>query len=168
MPQRFWSFKSLPVMTISSFLSCPRAQVCMPRLERFSSAAFFAFHRLIAGLGLSVWRGLILSIARGTVAPFTGAAASASPSVSVQQGLRGPFTAKSSFTLAGITVGSTRTLILRIAPDRPYGRRLTWRWASSKKMLWQLFEYWRAIGQVFLTAQRKQVMRCATGLQFTA
>jgi hypothetical protein len=27
----------------------------------------------------------------------------------------------------GLTVGSTRTLILRIAPDRPYGRRLTWR-----------------------------------------
>jgi hypothetical protein len=27
----------------------------------------------------------------------------------------------------GPTVGSTRTLILRIAPDTPYGRRLTWR-----------------------------------------
>ena len=27
----------------------------------------------------------------------------------------------------GLTVGSTRTLILRIASDTPYGRRLTWR-----------------------------------------
>jgi hypothetical protein len=98
----------------------------MPRFERMASAASFACHRLIVGLGLSVWRGLMLSTARGTVAPLTGAAASASPSMSVQQGLRGPFTAKSSFSLAGITVGSTRTLILRIAPDTPYGRRLTW------------------------------------------
>jgi len=47
-------------------------------------------------------------------------------------------------------------------------RRLTLRWASSKKMLWQLFEYWRAIGQALLTAQRKQAMRCVTGLPFTA
>lgn len=99
----------------------------MPRFERMASAAFFAFHRLIVGLGLPVWRGLILSTARGTLASFTSAAASASPSVSTQQVLRSPFTALSSFTLAGITVGSTRTLILRIAPDRPYGRRLTWR-----------------------------------------
>jgi hypothetical protein len=115
MPQRFWSFKSLPVMTISSFLSCPRAQVCMPRLERFSSAAFFAFHRLIAGLGLSVWRGLILSIARGTVASFTGAAACASQSASAQQVSRMPFSAKSPFKIAGITAGSTRTPIVTIS-----------------------------------------------------
>jgi hypothetical protein len=114
-------------MTIPALQRCPRAEVGVPRFERLASAASFAFHRLFVGLGLSVWRGLISSIARGTLAPFTGAAASASPSMSVQQGLRGPFTAKSSFTLAGITVGSTRTLILRIAPDRPYGRRLTWR-----------------------------------------
>jgi len=99
----------------------------MPRFEHLASAASFAFHRLFVGLGLSVWRGLILSIARGTLAPLTGAAASASPSLGAQPRWRGPFTAKSSFTLAGITVGSTRTLILRIAPDRPYGRRLTWR-----------------------------------------
>jgi hypothetical protein len=33
----------------------------------------------------------------------------------------------------GPTVGSTRTLTVGIAPDMPYGRRLTWRWASSKK-----------------------------------
>jgi hypothetical protein len=63
------------------------------------------------------------------------------------------------FTSAtGLTVSSSGTAMLRIAAPQ------LWRWASSKKMLWQLFEYWRAIGQVFLTAQRKQVMRCATGL----
>jgi hypothetical protein len=114
-------------MTIPALQRCPRAEVGVPRFEHLASAASFAFHRLIVGLGLSVWRGLILSTARGTLASFTGAAASASPSVRAEQGSRGPFTAKSSFTLAGITVGSTRTLILRIAPDRPYGRRLTWR-----------------------------------------
>jgi len=114
-------------MTIPALQRCPRAEVGVPRFEHLASAAFFAFHRLIVGLGLSVWRGLILSTARGTLASLTGAAASASPSVSIQHVLRNPFTAKASFMLAGITVGSTRTPILRIAPDRPYGRRLTWR-----------------------------------------
>jgi hypothetical protein len=114
-------------MTNQALQRCPRAEVGVPRFECLASAASFAFHRLVAGLGLSVWRGLILSTARGTVASFTGAAASASPSVSIQQGMRASLTAKASFMLAGITVGSTRTLILRIAPDRPYGRRLTWR-----------------------------------------
>jgi hypothetical protein len=33
----------------------------------------------------------------------------------------------SAASCTGLTVGSTRTPILRIAPDRPYGRRLTWR-----------------------------------------
>jgi hypothetical protein len=37
-----------------------------------------------------------------------------------------------------------------------------------KEILWQLFEYWRAIGQALLAAQRKQAMRCATGLPFAA
>jgi hypothetical protein len=114
-------------MTIPALQRCPRAEVGVPRFERLASAASFTFHRLIVGLGLSVWRGLILSTARGTLAPFTGAAASASPPVGVQFGMHSPFTALPSFKLAGITVGSTRTPILRIAPDTPYGRRLTWR-----------------------------------------
>jgi hypothetical protein len=127
MPQRFWPSTSLPVMTIPALQRCPRAEGGVPRFERLLSAASFAFHRLIVGLGLSVWRGLVLSTARGTLlAPFTGAAASASPSLGVQQGMRASLTAKASFILAGITVGSTRTLILRIALVRPYGRRLTW------------------------------------------
>jgi hypothetical protein len=37
-----------------------------------------------------------------------------------------------------------------------------------KEMFWQLFEYWHAIDQALLTAQRKQAMRRAIGLPFTA
>jgi hypothetical protein len=37
-----------------------------------------------------------------------------------------------------------------------------------KEMFWQLFEYRHAIDQALLTAQRKQAMRRAIGLPFTA
>jgi len=103
----------------------------MPRLEHFSSAAFFAFHRLINGLGLSVWRGLILSIARGPLAPFTGAAASASPSASAQQGLRMPFPAKSSFNIAGITGRSRGRRYSASLCLRQAGAPYRWRYASA-------------------------------------
>jgi hypothetical protein len=52
--------------------------------------------------------------------------------------------------------------------NAPHFCRLTLALGLFKEILWQLFEYWRAIGQARLTAQRKQAMRRATGLPFTA
>jgi len=48
-------------------------------------------------------------------------------SSSINAGFKAEAFSRSVASCTGLTVGSTRTLILRIAPDRPYGRRLTWR-----------------------------------------
>jgi hypothetical protein len=48
-------------------------------------------------------------------------------SSSISAGFKAKVVSRSLASCTGLTVGSTRTLILRIAPDRPYGRRLTWR-----------------------------------------
>jgi hypothetical protein len=48
-------------------------------------------------------------------------------SSSISAGFKVKAFSRSVASRTGLTVGSTRTPILRIAPDRPYGRRLTWR-----------------------------------------
>jgi hypothetical protein len=48
-------------------------------------------------------------------------------SSSISAGFKDKAFSRSVATCTGLTVGSTRTPILRIAPDTPYGRRLTWR-----------------------------------------
>ena len=48
-------------------------------------------------------------------------------SSSISAGFEAKAFSRSVASRTGLTVGSTRTPILRIAPDRPYGRRLTWR-----------------------------------------
>jgi len=48
-------------------------------------------------------------------------------SSSISAGFKTKAFSRSVASCTGLTVGSTRTLILRIAPDRPCGRRLTWR-----------------------------------------